>query len=144
MGWVVNANPQPLYPRERPGTHCVGGWVGPRAGLDRCEESRPPPTGIRSPDRIFRSESLYRLEYRYRFKFFIGLVSWDSKVVPTVNDSLLRYISQRVWVTAGVCFLPTQTITLACWPTGLMTLTIHLKSSSSSFFFFFLPVNDLA
>jgi len=28
--------PAALYPRERPGTHCTGGWVGPRAGLDRC------------------------------------------------------------------------------------------------------------
>ena len=35
--------PAALYPRERPGTHCTGGWVGPRAGLDRCEKSRPPP-----------------------------------------------------------------------------------------------------
>ena len=32
-----------LYPRERPGTHCSGGWVGPRADLDRCGKSRPPP-----------------------------------------------------------------------------------------------------
>jgi len=31
-GWVVNATPHPLYPRERPGTHSIGGWVGPRAG----------------------------------------------------------------------------------------------------------------
>jgi hypothetical protein len=29
--------------RKRPGTHCVGGWVNPRAGLDRCGKSRPPP-----------------------------------------------------------------------------------------------------
>ena len=35
--------PVALYPRERPGTHCAGGWVGPRAGLDRCRKSRPPP-----------------------------------------------------------------------------------------------------
>jgi hypothetical protein len=28
-----------LYPRERPGTHCIGGWVGPRAGLDWCGKS---------------------------------------------------------------------------------------------------------
>ena len=35
--------PVALYPRERPGTHCTGGWVGPRAGLDRCGKSRPPP-----------------------------------------------------------------------------------------------------
>jgi hypothetical protein len=32
-----------FYPRERPGTHCTGGWVGPRAGLDRCGKSRLPP-----------------------------------------------------------------------------------------------------
>ena len=33
--------PAALYARERP--HCTGGWVGPRAGLDRCGKSRPPP-----------------------------------------------------------------------------------------------------
>jgi hypothetical protein len=38
---VVNITPRPLYPREIPGTHCTGGWVGPRAGLDVCEKSRP-------------------------------------------------------------------------------------------------------
>jgi len=41
MGWVVNTKPRPLYPRERPGIHCIGGWVGPRAGLDGCGKSRP-------------------------------------------------------------------------------------------------------
>ena len=29
--------------QERPGTHCTGGWVGPRAGLHGCGKSRPPP-----------------------------------------------------------------------------------------------------
>ena len=24
--WVVNATLHPLYPRERPRTHCTGGW----------------------------------------------------------------------------------------------------------------------
>ena len=28
---------------KRPGTHCIGGWVGPKANLDRCKKSRPPP-----------------------------------------------------------------------------------------------------
>ena len=27
--------PAALYPRERPNTHFTGGWVGPRARLDR-------------------------------------------------------------------------------------------------------------
>jgi hypothetical protein len=35
--------PAALPPGNRPGTHCIGGWVGPRAGLDGCEISRPPP-----------------------------------------------------------------------------------------------------
>ena len=38
--------PAALYLRERPGTHCTGGWVGPRVGLDRCGKSRPPPSGF--------------------------------------------------------------------------------------------------
>ena len=35
--------PAATYPRERPRTHCVGGWVGLRAGLDGCGTSRSPP-----------------------------------------------------------------------------------------------------
>ena len=40
MGWVVNATLRPLYPLEKPGTHCTGGWVGTRAGLDGCGKLR--------------------------------------------------------------------------------------------------------
>ena len=54
-----SSRPGRLYPRERPGTHCTGGWVGPGAGVDSCEKSRL--TGIRSPDLPARSESLYWL-----------------------------------------------------------------------------------
>ena len=60
--WVVNATPRPLYPRERPGTHCTGGWVGPR-GRSRQMRKISTPTGIRSPYHPVRSESLYRLSY---------------------------------------------------------------------------------
>ena len=35
--------PAAIYPLERPGTHYTRGWVGPRAGVDRCGNSRPPP-----------------------------------------------------------------------------------------------------
>jgi hypothetical protein len=55
---VVSTTPQPLYPRERPGTHCTGGWVGHRADLGVCENSRP--SEIRFPDRPARSQSLDR------------------------------------------------------------------------------------
>ena len=43
-------------PGKRPVTNCVGGWVDPRA-------ENLAHTGIRSPDRPVRSESLYRLSY---------------------------------------------------------------------------------
>ena len=56
--------PAALYPRERPGIHCTGGWVGPRAGLDMCEKSRPRRYSI--PDRPARSQSLYQLSYPAR------------------------------------------------------------------------------
>ena len=36
-GW--SSRPRSIYPRERPGTHCIGGWVGPWAGLDGCGKS---------------------------------------------------------------------------------------------------------
>ena len=35
--------PAALPPGKTPGTHCIAGWVGPRAGLDGCGKSRPPP-----------------------------------------------------------------------------------------------------
>jgi hypothetical protein len=40
---VVSATPQPFYPRERPGTHCIEGRVAPRAGLDGRRKISPPP-----------------------------------------------------------------------------------------------------
>jgi hypothetical protein len=60
-GSVFNATPRPLYSRERPVTHCIGGWVDPRTGLDGCGKYRPHRDS--NPDRPTRSESLYRLSY---------------------------------------------------------------------------------
>jgi hypothetical protein len=48
MGWVVNA-PAALPPGETLGTHRVGGWVGPRAGLDGCGISLPHRDSIHGP-----------------------------------------------------------------------------------------------
>jgi hypothetical protein len=35
--------PAALSPGKSPGTHFIGGWVGPRAGLDGCGKSHPAP-----------------------------------------------------------------------------------------------------
>jgi hypothetical protein len=55
----VSTTPQPLYHRERPGTHCTGGWVGPRACLDMCEKSHPHRDSIPGPS----SPYIYQLGY---------------------------------------------------------------------------------
>jgi hypothetical protein len=47
--WVVDATLRPRYPRERPNTHCIGEWMGPRAGLDGCGKSRPHQDSIPGP-----------------------------------------------------------------------------------------------
>jgi len=49
MGCVVNATTRPLYPRKRTSTHCTGGWLGIRAGLDRCGKSLPHRDSIPGP-----------------------------------------------------------------------------------------------
>ena len=52
MGWVVSATPRPLYTQKRPGTHCIGGWVGPRAILDVCGKSGPHRDSIPGPSSL--------------------------------------------------------------------------------------------
>ena len=42
MVWVVNATPQPLYPRKIPDIHNQGEGVGPTAGLDWRGTFSPP------------------------------------------------------------------------------------------------------
>jgi len=46
VGGVSAPRPIHLYPQERPGTYCTGGWMCPKAGQDGAENLVP--TGIRS------------------------------------------------------------------------------------------------
>ena len=55
MGMGGQRHALAAFPLERAGTHCIGGCVGVRAGMEGCGKS--PPNGIRSPDRPGRSES---------------------------------------------------------------------------------------
>jgi hypothetical protein len=60
MGWVVKATPQPLYPQKRDPVLIVwhDGWA---TGLVWPSGENLAHTGIRSPNRPARSESLYQL-----------------------------------------------------------------------------------
>jgi hypothetical protein len=59
LGWVVNATPWPFYLRERPDTHCIGGWVGLRAGLNGCGNPAPHPEKSYTKYREARNNSRY-------------------------------------------------------------------------------------
>jgi hypothetical protein len=66
--WMVSFTPRSLYSREKAsGTHCIGGWMDPKAGLDDTEKWKfftLPGLELRLLGRPARSKSLYRLRYR--------------------------------------------------------------------------------
>jgi hypothetical protein len=43
--------PAALLAGKRSGTHCIGGWVNPKAGLDGCGDFRPHRDPITGPSR---------------------------------------------------------------------------------------------
>jgi hypothetical protein len=46
---VARHAPASFHHRERPGTCCTGGWLEPKAGLDRCGKSHPHRDSIPGP-----------------------------------------------------------------------------------------------
>jgi hypothetical protein len=59
-GWSA-PRPGRFAPGVWPGTHCTGGWVSPKTGLDWCGKYRPHWDSI--PERPASSQSLYRIHY---------------------------------------------------------------------------------
>jgi hypothetical protein len=78
-GWVVSVTPWPRFsPGERtPSTHCTGGWVGPRAGLDKetvgkilcpCQGSNPNCPVVQPIARHYTAwaNSAHRIQWKYK------------------------------------------------------------------------------
>jgi hypothetical protein len=92
---VVKATPWPLYPQDWPGTHCLGVWVGPRAGVDGCR--RFGPTGFRPLDIPAHNEPLHWSHYpsphfqRRAYEFVFGLQVL-SKEVNVQKNSIFKSI----------------------------------------------------
>jgi hypothetical protein len=64
VGGEWSASRPGRFTSERgPGTHWIGGWVGPRAGLDAVEKRKILPCREQNPGRPSCSSSLYRLSY---------------------------------------------------------------------------------
>jgi hypothetical protein len=86
--WVVSFTPQPLYPREKaPSTHWIGGWVGPRAGLDNVEKTKfltLPGLELRPLGHPARSQSLYWLRYPSSYYSLIGVCNYTGALKRTL------------------------------------------------------------
>ena len=83
--------PAILIPGNGPGTHCTGGWLGPRAGLEIRRKSRP--IGIRFPDHPASSELLHRLSYpgprRGGYKFLnVQTMVIPTHTIPSTNETI--------------------------------------------------------
>jgi hypothetical protein len=81
---VVSFTPRLFTPGERaPGTHWIGDWVDPRAGLDDVEKRKfliLPGLELRPLGRPVRSQSLYRLRYpgSYLYQSTIHILSLEE------------------------------------------------------------------
>ena len=54
--------PRPLYPQDRPGTHYIGGWVGPRTSLTGAEYLAPTeirPRTVQSVEGRYTDRAIY-------------------------------------------------------------------------------------
>jgi hypothetical protein len=82
--------------------------VGPRASLDGCGKLSP--TGIRSPDRPARSESLYRLSYPGPRTFCV----LGRELCPKIGRAACwrNFISSTSHGTQSVCIVKTSRLML--------------------------------
>ena len=84
MRWMVNATSRANSPLgKRPGTHCVEGWVRPRAGLDGCRKSCFPPG--------FDSRTVQTVASRYTSYAIPAQVTLRMCTVDAFSDPLVYY-----------------------------------------------------
>ena len=68
-------DPAALPPGHRLDTHCIGGWVGPRASLDGCGKSHPHRDSIPGPSSMQRvARSLRYCDIRNMIRFVVVVV----------------------------------------------------------------------
>jgi hypothetical protein len=90
------SRPCSFTPEETvPGTHCIGGWMGPRSDLDAVEKRKNlfPLLGIEpwpsSPQHVAIPTELYQfLEYRY---YLWTLVPVSMFIIVTFISTILIY-----------------------------------------------------
>jgi hypothetical protein len=101
--WVVSVTPRPRFrPGERtPGTHCTGGWVGPRTGLDTEARgkilSHLPGIEPRSTGRRARNHTLYWLSYPAHSKVWGGTGTYLEQRLEMYFSSKYEKLKMNEW-----------------------------------------------
>jgi len=81
--------PTAFPPGKRPGTHCIGGCVGPRVGVDGCGKSRPQPCfdpRTVQPVASCYTDTKYKTEYKARF-FFVSAANLARNLEVSLSRS---------------------------------------------------------
>ena len=135
-GWVVSVTPRPLFTPGKDPVPTVqeAGWVpGPVwTGAENLA-----PTGIRSPDRPARSQSLYRLRYPARLISRLQNIPWDGLSSATKSQSGPHY---PLVTTDGLVLIYRRTFT--DWrPTqdGCWWLCVWMSGHSTQLYFLTKP-----
>jgi hypothetical protein len=111
---VIIFTPRPLYPQAEssPGTHWIGGWVGPRAGLVDLEYRKLlplPGLELRPLGRPAHSQSLHRLRYpgthtNFSYKFKMIYIITDFIKALLGNSSMNTFQHTRHATTEEAVF----------------------------------------
>jgi hypothetical protein len=146
MGWVLNATFRPLYPRERPGTHCTGGWCV--SGSDWMgPESLPPPS--------FEPGSFWPATSRYTdWAIAAGIMILDQRYISCIaypdqgkfnplkpNDIYIYIIyiyTCCIYIIYICCTAPLTSRRCNWYTYSTNTGTEYFKHALHSPFFFFL------
>jgi hypothetical protein len=124
-GWSAS-RPDRLYPRERHGTHCTGGWVGFRSGLDRCGKSRPHRDSIPGPS---RREERERIKWKGRkSKENTAMYRPCARDVQLNGKMLWEYEQRILWLLMDC--KPTNKEAASCLE-QLRRMTKRLKTEDS-------------
>jgi len=90
--WIVTATPRKLCPSKKEGVPVVQ-EVGRASGPDRENPEKTPPTGVRTPGRPARSESLHQEFYNTEHKYYSRTFGRDLRKIISLKKSK----SEGIW-----------------------------------------------
>jgi hypothetical protein len=99
--WSVSLPGRFTLGERTPSTHWIGGWVGPRVGLDDVEKRKflnLPGLELRPSRHPARSQSLYRLRYPVSFGIEYQYVNMETDYLGRCSDEAVDSKTEELGV----------------------------------------------